>query len=527
MKNFIRLSCKLIIVLSTCIALIVFISGCNGPSKSKVKPNIVFFLVDDMGWVDCGINGSEYYETPNMDALAERGMLFTNAYAAHPLCSPTRASLLSGKYPARHGTISASGHRPPQPPGHNFMAAEAPSDQKMILPESKNFLDTAEYTFAEALHDAGYRTAHLGKWHLGLTPDYWPDKQGFDVVFHCAPDPGPPSYFSPYGVSLSGEPAGGHKVGSITDGPEGEYIMDRLADEAENFIEESKNGPFLLHLWSYGVHGPWGHKEEYTIRYADKKDPRGQQSNPIMASMLQSVDECLGRIVAKLEDEGLTENTIIIFTSDNGGNVTSNLPGSSVTRMLEERGDPMIIDWHKWAGNLAPTNNYPLRGGKNMSYEGGVRVPFITVWPGEVKPGSRSNEVVSSIDFYLTILGMANVQPREGQVIDGLSLLPVLKGDEKLDREALFCIQPLWGQSGAPNVSVRAGDWKLIRRFETDDRYPEVFQLYDLSNDIGESRNMADEYPERVKELDSLIDEFLKETRALVPKPNPAYEPAG
>ena len=250
------------------------------------KPNVVLFLVDDMGWMDSGVYGSKYYETPNMDRLAKRAMRFTDAYAM-PLCSPTRASILSGKYSSRHGVISATGAHEPQEPGFKFLPDEAPSNRPMISPISKNYLEPSEYTLAEALRDAGWRTAHIGKWHLGLTEPHWPEKQGFDVAVHAHPDPGPFSYFSPYNFT---------KYQSYSNGPPGEYITDRLTDEAIKFVKANRDRPFLLHLWHHGVHGPWGHKEEYTKAFASKKDPRGKQGNPIMASMLKSVDESLGRM---------------------------------------------------------------------------------------------------------------------------------------------------------------------------------------------------------------------------------------
>ena len=208
-------------------------------SSSWAQPNVVLFLVDDMGWMDSGVYGSKYYETPNIDKFATRAMRFTNAYS-QPLCSPTRGSILSGQYTARHGITTASGHQPPQPAGHVFLAETAPANAPMLTPESKNYLEPAQITLAETLKGAGYRTAHIGKWHLGLTQPYWPEQQGFDVAFHCHPDPGPPgNYFSPYGVSAEGKPGGKNKVGTITDGLEGEYIVDRQATEAVKFIESS------------------------------------------------------------------------------------------------------------------------------------------------------------------------------------------------------------------------------------------------------------------------------------------------
>src|SRR5215212_4607683 len=315
------------------------------------KPNVIVFLVDDMGWTDCGVQGSTYYETPNIDRFAARAMRFTSAYA-QPLCSPTRASLLTGKYPARHGITNPSGHIAPQPAGYKFLPDSAPADQPMLLPESKHYLEPAEYTLAEALRDAGYRTAHIGKWHLGLTQPYWPEQQGFDVAFHCHPDPGPPgAYFSPYGVVPAGTPRGQARVGTITDGPKGEYVVDRLADEAVRFIEANRDRPFFLNLWNYGVHGPWGHKEEYTRAFASKKDPRGLQGNPIMASMLRSVDECFGRVLNTVDRLGLGDDTIIIFNSDNGGNTHSNTPDDPAVKKAAPARVALVADWRKWAGN--------------------------------------------------------------------------------------------------------------------------------------------------------------------------------
>jgi arylsulfatase A-like enzyme len=501
------------------------IPGVSQPVDSK--PNIILFLVDDMGWMDCGAYGSQYYETPHMDALADRGMLFTDAYAANPCCSPTRASILTGQYPARHGIIGAHAHLPPHPPGHNYRPDRAPAHQKYIFPGPIRFLDTSYYTIAEALKDAGYRTAHLGKWHLGVLREHWPDKHGFDVVFHCSPDPGPQTYFSPYGIHTDGEPNMGHRVGNIPDGPDGEYLMDRLAAEAEKFIEESREIPFLLHLWSYGVHSPWQAKEEYTKEYFKKKDPRGKQRNPIMASMLQSVDECLGRIVAKLEEEGLSGNTLIIFTSDNGGTLLGYSPDHPHTKRLMEKGDPTLLNYRKWAGMEPPTNNYPLNKGKLSIFEGGVRVPFLVVWPGVIEPGSRSSEMVNSIDLYPTIAEVAGAVTMPGQVIDGISLLPVLTGSGSLGRNIMFNYKPeshaRWQYPSA--ASVREGDWKLIRRFETAEAYPEEYVLFNLREDIGESHDLALENPRKVKELKKMLDRHFREMETLLPIQNPDYDP--
>jgi arylsulfatase A-like enzyme len=466
-----------------------------------VRPNIVVFLVDDMGWMDCGAYGSKYYETPNIDRFAARAMRFTDAYA-QPLCSPTRASLLTGKYSARHGITSATGHLPPQSPGHRFLPESAPATQALLLPQSKNYLDAGEYTLARALRAAGYRTGHIGKWHLGLTQPYWPEQHGFDVAFHCHPDPGPPgAYFSPYGVVPDGSPTGKTRVGTITDGPKGEYIVDRLAGEAVKFIETNRDRPFFLNLWNYGVHGPWGHKEEYTKAFATKTDPRGVQDNPIMASMLKSVDECFGRVIDTLDRLGLAENTIIVFCSDNGGNV------------------------HSIVGGRPATSNHPLRAGKGTLYEGGTRVPLMWAWAGKIRPGTTSEAVVGHIDLYPTLLDLIGLPRPSQQKMDGVSYAAVLRENGPLEPRAFFNYFP-HGPSPerAGGVWVRAGVWKLIRWFGVAVGDEGRFELYNLRDDLGEARNLAGGQPERMKEFDSLIDRFLADTGATYPRPNPAFK---
>jgi arylsulfatase A-like enzyme len=478
-------------------------------------PNVVFFMVDDMGWMDSTVYGSQYYETPNMERLADRGMVFTNAYAANPLCSPTRASIMTGKYPARLRITTPAGHLKPLP-DQPLIPAEGPPDRKMLIPRSKRFLPVKEYTIAEALRDAGYRTAHLGKWHLGVSPEHWPEQQGFEVSFHGAPDPGPRSYFSPYQFP----------AGTVTDGPEGEYITDRVTDEAIRFIEADRDRPFFLNLWHYGVHGPWGHKEEITQKFAGKRDPRGEQGNPIMASMLWSIDESLGRVMDKLDELGLAENTVFIFFSDNGGNVHSNTKEDTKRAPKGSRRWAMQQDWRRWADHLPPTNNAPLRGGKAMIYEGGTREPMLVAWPGVVEPGTRCAEVVSSIDFYPTLLEIAGVEPKPGQILDGESILPLLKQTGKPKRDAIFCHFPHGlGRLNAPATYVRKGPWKLIRFYEPTEHFPNEYELYNLEDDLGETNNLADRMPEKVRELDRLIDRFLEATDALVPVPNPKYDP--
>jgi len=503
------------------------ICAAEPPTK---KPNVVLFLVDDMGWMDCGAYGSRYYQTPHIDAFAKQAMRFTDAYAM-PLCSPTRASILSGQYTSRHGVTSAAGHTAPVKAA---LPEQAPGNAPFLMPESGSYLDPAQYTLAEALRDAGYRTAHIGKWHLGLTEPHWPEAHGFDVTFHCHPDPGPPGgYFSPYGVLPPGSARPKDKsikyvVGNITDGPEGEYIVDRQAAEAEKFIEhhqarnkeQGTKNPFFLNLWCYGVHGPWGHKEAYTDEFAKTTDPRGVQGNPIMASMLRSVDECFGRILGKLDALGLAEDTIVIFTSDNGGNVHSN-SGEDAKTQKRKADDPMLRDWRKWAGDKPPTSNAPLRDGKGRLYEGGTRVPLMVRWPGKIAPAATSDAIVGCHDFYPTILDLAGLPTPPQQKIDGVSFAPVLRGTGTLQRDAYF----IWFPHLVPGVSVRQGDWKLIRRFtERPGDYEGVHELFNLKDDLGETKNLAAQMPEKVKALDALIDAFVKDTGALYPKPNPAYK---
>jgi arylsulfatase A-like enzyme len=489
-------------------------------SVKQTRPNVVLFLVDDMGWMDCGAYGSKYYETPHIDRFAARAMRFSNAYA-QPLCSPTRASILTGQYSARHQITAPSGHLPPQEPGHKFLPDSAPANAVMLLPESKNYLEPPQITLAETLRAAGYRTAHIGKWHLGANEPHWPERQGFDVAFHCHPDPGPPgAYFSPYRVL----PLGAEKpkasagarftIGTITDGPEGEYIVDRQAAEAVRFIQDNKAGPFFLNLWCYGVHGPWGHKEEYTRAFADKKDPTGRQGNSIMASMLRSVDECFGRIVDELRLQGIAENTIVIFYSDNGGNTHSNT--------VEDGKKSANADWQKWAGLQPPTNNAPLRDGKGTLYEGGTRVPLMWSWANRIVSGSTSDTVVGPIDIYPTLLDLLLIPKPAEQKFDGVSYASVLTGKGLMKREAYFNYHPHGGTNRAGGVWVRSGDFKLIRWFGN----PATHELFNLRDDLSETTNLAERLPDRMKELDVLIDNFLRDTGATYPRPNPAYKSA-
>jgi arylsulfatase A-like enzyme len=488
------------------------------------RPNVIVFLVDDMGWMDCEPYGSRYYETPNMSRLAAQSMRFTQAYSV-PLCSPTRATIQTGQYSARHGITSASGHQPAAEEGASRYPDKAAPSSRFLYPISRNYLDPGLVTLAEVLKGEGYRTGHFGKWHLGIAPEHRPDQHGYETSWFCVPDPGPPSYFSPYGVQTEGRPAGKTKIGTITDGPDGEYITDRLTDEVLKFLEVHREEPFFLNLCQYGLHGPWGHKEAYTAEFTRKTDPRGEQRNPIMASMIRSVDESLGRVLDKLDELGLADETLFLFTSDNGGNVHSNRADDLKTANLkpENPKNAAIEEWRRWAGGEGPTNNAPLREGKGRIYEGGQRVPLMIRWPGRVAPGSTSDEVVAAIDYFPTILEAVGTPRPVGQVVDGVSLLAVLEGKGSIEREAVFT----WFPHLIPAVSVRAGDWKLIYRWEPHREYPETRELYNLKNDLGETRNLATAHPDQVAKLEKLIERFIAETGANAPIPNPVWKEPG
>jgi arylsulfatase A-like enzyme len=414
-------------------------------------------------------------------------MRFTNAYSASALCSPTRASILTGRHPARLRFSAASGNRATRLEEPTLVAS-APPDVKVLWAQSRTQLPLEEVTIAEALRPAGYATGFIGKWHLGRKP-YWPENQGFQRNLGGTHRAGLPSYFSPYGIA------------TLPDGTPGEYLTDRLTDEAIRFIEEQHQGPFLLHLWHYATHSPWGHKEEITRKYRDLKDPRGLQRNPVMASMLESVDDSLGRLLDTLESLQIEDRTIVIFTSDNGGNHRSTLNG------------------------LPLTSNAPLREGKGSIYEGGTRVPLIIRWPEVVEAHSTSSALVSSMDLFPTMLDMAGVDAPSDRVIDGLSLVPLLKSNAPLHREAIFNHAPNLGSYHDPSTSVRQGDYKLICFYGEGPSGANRYELYDLARDVSETNDLASEMPQKVKEMSALMDSLLDRTSALVPIPNPAYRP--
>lgn len=456
-------------------------------------PNFVFILIDDLGWTDTGRYGSTFYETPHIDRLADAGVRFTDAYAASPVCSPTRASILTGKHPARLNITDWIGGRQ--------RGALLPAEYEHQLP-----LD--EITIAEALREAGYATGFIGKWHLG-DPPYFPENQGFDlnVAGHGAGHPA--CYFYPYRSEQGRSTA--WDVPGLEDGAAGEYLTDRLTQEALRFIEAHRAEPFLLSLSHYAVHTPIQSKPELEEKYRAKATSlapavglpfqsesgraltRQHQNDPAYAGMVESVDESLGRIVEKLAELALTENTVVIFTSDNGG----------LTTLAGER--------------RAPTAVQPLRGGKGWLYEGGIRVPLIIRWPGVAAPGSVSSEPVTSADIYPTMLEMAGLELRPEQHRDGRSLVPILRGNSALGRAALYWHFPHYHGSGnRPSGAVRAADHKLIEWFE-DGRV----ELYDLREDIGEREDLSDRLPAKTEELRAMLNAWRGELDARMPTPNP------
>jgi arylsulfatase A-like enzyme len=456
-------------------------------TPSTEKPNIVFILADDLGWADLGCYGSTFYETPNLDRLAKEGMRFTDAYAAAPVCSPTRASILTGKYPARLGITDWLPGRKDQP------------SQKLKRPRLTTCLSLEETTLAEALKAGGYNTAFFGKWHLGDSPSHWPEHQGFELNLGGCEKGTPPSYFSPY------------KLPNLPDGPDGEYLTDRLTSEAIGFIGQHRDKPFLVYLSHYAVHTPLQAKATLLEKYNAKaaKLPAGEspeflddngravrqvQNRPDYAAMVENLDQNVGRILDKLAELKLNDNTIVIFTSDNGG--LSTAEGS-------------------------PTSNLPLRAGKGWAYEGGVREPLLVKWPGVTKPDSICNKPVSSPDFFPTILTMAGLQPIPQQHLDGTSLVPELQGTNSHERPLFWHYPHYSNQGGSPYGAVRLGDFKLIEWYE-DMRV----ELYDLRSDIAEKNNLATDKPETAAALTARLHSWRAEVKAQMPEPNPSYDPS-
>jgi arylsulfatase A-like enzyme len=459
---------------------------------AAVQPNVIVILADDLGWSDTLLYGkTTFYQTPNIERLAKRGMTFTRAYSASPLCSPTRSALLTGLSPARTGITVPNCHEP-RVVLQATTGKKAPVDQKAIQPDPPTRLKTEYRTLAETLKDAGYATAHFGKWHLGPEP-YSPLQQGFDFDLPHHPGPGPAgSFVAPW------------KFAKFKEKSPGEHIEDRMAAEAVAWMEQQKGKPFYLNYWMFSVHAPFDAKKANIETHRGRIDPKDAQRSPTYAAMIQSMDDAIGTLLDGLDRLKLADNTIIIFTADNGGNMYNEVDGTT------------------------PTSNRPLRGGKATMFEGGTRVPGVVVWPGIAQSGSRSDAIIQTEDYYPTLLEALALKPVEGQRFDGHSILPALKGDA-LAGKAVFQYFP--HNPGVPDwlppaVSVHRDDWKLIRLFHGGENGAHRHLLFDLRDDLGEKNNLAAQKPELVAELDALIEGFLTDTKAVVPVPNPAFDPA-
>jgi arylsulfatase A-like enzyme len=459
--------------------------------RAADRPNILFILVDDLGIKDVGVEGSKFYETPNIDSLARSGMHFTQGYAACCVCSPSRASILLGQYTPRHGITDWIG----EAAGAGFASQR---HTKLLPPDYVQNLPGNETTLAAALKGAGYTTFFAGKWHLG-SKGAWPEDRGFDIN---------------KGGWDAGSPVGGYyapwKNPNLPSGPPGQSLTQRLADETISFIEQNTNRPFLAYLAFYAVHGPiettkplW---TKYRAKAAAQPPPKQRfqidrtlpvrivQDNPVYAGLIDEMDNAVGRVLKKIDDLGLAANTIVVFTSDNGGVVS---------------------------GDSFSSSQLPYRGGKGRQWEGGTRVPVYIRAPGITHPDGICNTPVIGIDFFPTLLDLAGVESKPKQTLDGVSLVPLLKGGS-LPPRPLFWHYPHYGnQGGEPASIIRSGDWKLIHYWEDGHN-----ELYNLREDIGEQHDLAAVEAERAAGLWSQLQGWLKATGAKTPRPNPDYKPA-
>ncbi len=468
-----------------------WLPACSGPGR---KPNFVFILVDDLGWKDLGCFGSSFYETPQIDRLASEAMRFTEAYAAAPVCSPTRASIMTGKYPGRMQTTDYFGAPQPDNVPDNWRR------NKRLLPAPyRNRLPLEEITLAEALREAEYATFFAGKWHLG-GEGFYPEDQGFDIN---------------KGGWSSGGPYGGNKYFSpyenprLENGPPGEHLPARLAAETCRFMESQKDRPFFAFLSFYSVHTPLMARPDLEEKYLAKAESlpevtpvwgqegerrvRLVQNHAVYAGMVDAVDQAVGMVHSKIAELGLESGTVMIFMSDNGGLSTS--------------------EGH-------PTSNLPLRAGKGWLYEGGIREPMFIKAPGLTRPGSLSSESVMSTDFYPTILELAGLPLRPEQHVDGISLVPLLEGKSTLGRTALFWHYPHYGnQGGSPSGAVRAGDFKLIEFYEDGRK-----ELYNIREDVEERRDLAPAESRKREELGEMLHFWRRDIGALMPSRNPDWK---
>ena len=452
------------------------VCACSSLVLSKEQnrqPNIVLIMADDLGWKDLHCYGNEKLDTPNLDRLAEQGLLFTDAYSASPVCTPTRAALMTGESPARLNITNHSAGHPPRfrKPGTD-----------LVTPNWQRYLPLEKVTLAEQLKGAGYATAFAGKWHLSHSPknnsskelkipsepELRPEYQGFDINIGGCDFGGPPSYFGPYK-----NPALSAKV-------EGEYLPDRLANECVDFIESNRDRPFFLCWWNYSVHYPFQAPEDLIAKYEKRKGPGIE--NPTYAAMIEGMDRSIGKLLKTLDENGLSENTLVIFTSDNG----------------------------PFAANVKP-----LRAEKGYLYEGGIRVPMIVRWPGHTRPATRTATPVITMDIHATILEATKLKSDPSNKPDGVSLVSILDGKNKLNRQALYFHYPNYAfhKKNRMGSAIRKGKYKLIKFYDD-----ESVELYDLENDISETNNLAKELPEKSQQFRNDLDRWLVETNANVPR---------
>jgi arylsulfatase A len=442
---------------SACFVVPTCTAGSGQPHKlSPTKPNIVFILIDDMGWADLGCYGNRFHETPNIDRLASEGMKFTDAYAACPVCSPTRASIIAGQYPARIGiTDFIPGHQRPW--------------EKLRVPANQLFLPLESVTIAEVLKDSGYSTGYIGKWHLGNQKIHQPNKQGFDWV-----------------------------LGAVQN--QNDKYVTAFTNAAIGFIEDNKDKPFFLFLSHHTVHIPLEAPAELVQKYENKTRPPGGVNNPVYAAMVEHLDNSVGCILKKLQDLKLESNTIVAFFSDNGG---------------------LYQPFGGYRGNKeAVTTNAPLRDEKGTLYEGGIRVPLIVRWSGVIKAGATCSVPVTSVDFYPTFMEIAGARGNANHVLDGKSILPLLRQKSTLGRDAIYWHYPHYHHS-RPAGAIRQGDYKLIEFYE-DGR----LELYNLKEDISEKENLAKKMSQKATELQRKLAAWRKSVGAKMPTLNPDYDPA-
>ena len=459
-------------------------------NQKPEKPNVLFILVDDLGYTDLSCMGSKYYETPNVDRIAASGMVFTNGYAACQVCSPSRASILTGQFPARHGVTDWIG----EASGEEWRKQGRHS---VLLPaEYAHSLSAKHVTLPEALKESGYKTFFAGKWHLGGKGS-WPEDHGFDINIGGW-DSGSPKggYFSPY------------ENPNLLDGLDGENLEMRLARETVNFMKENSGSPFLAYLSFYAVHGPIQTTKEKWAKYRDKADKAGiaedgfalesrlpyrlHQDNPVYAGLVESMDDAVGVVLDGLKELGLDKNTIVIFTGDNGG-VTS--------------------------GDAYSTNNAPLRAGKGYQWEGGIREPYFISVPWMDLAGKRCDVPVSGTDFYPTILDLAGLPLKTEEHLDGVSLIPLLEGKEIGERSLIWHYPHYGNQGGDPCAMIRKGEWKLIHYYEDGHE-----ELYNLRDDLSEKINLAQENAGMVQKLSRELFVYLKDVQAVLPVKDPEYD---